>query len=101
MPALALVRPSLLTSLYRAALFAVVVLLCLWALADPGVRRVASVAVGISMISFIVLWLANGSPAALKSIAIADLVGWCRLYGLVGPHFGRADRGARQGLYQQ
>lgn len=89
LPALALVQPSLLTSLYgveagstafvllhhRAALFAVVVMLCVWALVDPGVRRAASVAVGISMISFIALWLANGSPAALRSIALADLAG--------------------------
>jgi hypothetical protein len=89
LPALALVRPSLLTTLYgvepgsiaflllhhRAALFAVVVVMCLWALADPGVRRMASVAAALSMGSFILLWLGSGSPPALRTIAIADLVG--------------------------
>jgi hypothetical protein len=88
-PAVALVRPSLITTLYRvpvdnplflllhhrAALFAVILLLCLWAMADPSSRRVASVAVGLSMISFLGLYVLNGSPSALRSIAIADLIG--------------------------
>lgn len=64
LPALALVRPALITRLYgvangeaafvllqhRAALFAVVVVLCLWAARDPAVRRPAAVATAISMI---------------------------------------------------
>ena len=88
-PALALVRPSLITTLYgvdaghplflllhhRAALFAVILLLCLWAMADPAARRVAAVAVGLSMLSFLGLYALNGSPTALRSIAIADLIG--------------------------
>jgi hypothetical protein len=88
-PALALVRPSLITTLYRvkadnplflllhhrAALFAVILLLCLWAMADPASRRVASVAVGLSMLSFLGLYVLGGSPSALRSIAIADLIG--------------------------
>jgi hypothetical protein len=89
LPAIALVRPSLITSLYgvaaddrtflllhhRAALFLAVLVICIWAIFDPGARRVASVAVAISMVSFLLLYLMNGSPPALRSIAMADLIG--------------------------
>lgn len=101
LPAVALVRPSLLTTLYgvepgttafmllhhRAALFGVVVLLCLWALVDPGIRRAASVAVAASMVSFIALWWAHGAPAPLRTIAIADLVGLVPLAWVVWTAF--------------
>lgn len=87
-PALALARPGLIETLYgvprgeptflllqhRAALFFVMLLICLWAMADPGVRRLASVAAALSMLSFLLLhWLA-GAPAALRPIALADLL---------------------------
>jgi hypothetical protein len=89
LPALALFNPALISRLYgvapedggflllhhRAALFACIVTLCLWAAADPGVRRAASVITAVSMLSFLILWQGAGRPAALRSIAVADLVG--------------------------
>jgi hypothetical protein len=86
--ALALVRPSLIEALYgvtrdmavfplvqhRAALFAAVVAICLWAMADSRVRRLASVACAISMLSFLLLWWLAGAPPALGTIALADLL---------------------------
>ena len=88
-PAFAVVRPSLLTTLYaidpqspsyilmwhRAALFAMAVLICAWAIFRPQVRQLASVAMAISMLGFLVLFLINGSPHSLRTIALADLVG--------------------------
>ncbi|MBU6165437.1 MAG: hypothetical protein KGQ52_04825 [Alphaproteobacteria bacterium] len=89
LPALALFNPALISRLYgvapgdgaflllhhRAALFLCVVILCVWAAVDPGVRRAASVVVAVSMLSFLILWQGAGRPPALRSIAIADLVG--------------------------
>lgn len=89
LPATALVRPSLLTTLYgvepggpayvllwhRAALFAVVLLICCWAAVRPEVRQLAAVAVAGSMIGFLVIYWVQGAPATLRTIAIADLVG--------------------------
>ena len=89
LPALALFRPALITRLYgvspddtafvllhhRAALFAIIVLICLWAACAPPARSLAVCVAAISMISFLLLYLANGSPKALRSIAIADAVG--------------------------
>ncbi len=89
LPAFALFRPSSLTSLYgitpdnplfllmqhRAALFLAVFLACLWAAFDPSSRRLAVVVTAVSMIAFIVLYFAKGSPPALKQIAMADLIG--------------------------
>jgi hypothetical protein len=89
LPALALFRPSGLTALYgikpdnplyllmhhRAALFFAVFVACVVAAIDPGSRRLASVVTGISMIAFLLLWWRAGSPAALKTIAVVDLVG--------------------------
>jgi hypothetical protein len=89
LPALALFRPSMIGSLYRvsndnplflllqhrAALFLVIFALCIWAAFDPASRRVSSIGVGISMITFLILYWTAGSPPALKTIAITDLVG--------------------------
>ena len=89
LPAIALVRPSLLTTLYgvepassaytvlwhRAALFAVVLLICYWAAFRPEVRQLAAVAVAISMVGFLVIYGVQGMPAHLRTIAIADLLG--------------------------
>jgi hypothetical protein len=89
LPALALFRPVLISTLYgvepsnplflllphRAALFLVIVVIAIWAAFDPGSRKLASVAVGLSMISFLLLYWQAGSPAALRSIAIADVAG--------------------------
>ncbi|MGH6650674.1 MAG: hypothetical protein ACREB7_06020 [Sphingopyxis sp.] len=88
-PALAFVRPAMLTRLYavdarsptflllhhRAALFLVVLTLCVWAAFDPATGRVASVAAAISMISFLALYWRAGSPPSLRTIARADLAG--------------------------
>jgi hypothetical protein len=89
MPALAFFRPAQLATMYRvgadnplfslmhhrAALFVVIFVICLWAMLDPAVRRLAVVGVGFSMISFLVIYWRAGQPAALKTIAMVDLVG--------------------------
>lgn len=88
-PALALFAPSLLTRLYgmksgdplfllmhhRAALFLAVMVACIWCALDPTPRRLGVVLVAISMLSFLALYFGNGSPPALKQIAVADLIG--------------------------
>ncbi len=88
-PALALFRPALITKLYqveatsplfllfqhRAALFLVVCLICAWAIVRPEVRHLATVTVGFSMLSFLGLFWAAGSPPSLRSIALVDLIG--------------------------
>ena len=87
-PALALVRPAMIETMYgvtsdtaafpliqhRAALFVIVALICLWAMAVPGVRRLASVACAISMLSFLLLYWLAGAPPVLRTIALADLL---------------------------
>jgi hypothetical protein len=93
-PALALIRPALLTKLYgiksgsglfifmhhRAALFLVVIVICLWAVIDPNVRKLASVTLGISMGAFVILWWQAGSPAPLRTIAVTDVIGLIILF---------------------
>jgi hypothetical protein len=88
-PALALFHPALLFRLYRldpgnalfvlmqhrAALFAVIVVICVWSALDPAPRRLASIAVAISMLSFLTLYWLQGSPTALRQIAFVDMVG--------------------------
>lgn len=88
-PALALFRPALITKMYgveaasptftlmhhRAALFLVIVLICGWAILRPEVRLLATTAVGLSMGSFVLIWWLSGSPASLRSIAVADMIG--------------------------
>ena len=89
MPALALFKPAWITRLYgvgpgtdsftllhhRAALFLAVVVICVWAALRPEVRQLASVAVAISMASFVLIWWLSGMPPALRTIAVADLIG--------------------------
>ena len=89
MPALAFFRPSGLTQLYgidasnplfllmhhRAALFLAVFITCVWAIFDPGARKLAVVIAAVSMISFLLLYWQHGNPEALRTIAIADLIG--------------------------
>lgn len=88
-PALAFFQPDKLRALYRvgadnplfslmhhrAALFVVIVILCIWAMIDPAVRRLATVGVGFSMLSFLWIFWRAGQPAALKTIAVVDLIG--------------------------
>ena len=89
MPALALFRPSTLTSLYavaadsplfllmqhRAALFLAVFAACVWAAFVPEGRKLAALVVGISMVSFLALYWMAGAPPSLKRIAIVDMAG--------------------------
>lgn len=89
MPALAFFRPALISKMYgieagtdsftlmhhRAGLFVVIFVICLWALVRPEVRPLASVAVGISMGSFVLIWLLAGAAPALRGIAVADMIG--------------------------
>jgi len=96
MPALALFRPATLTSLYgitpdnslfllmqhRAALFLAVFVACVFAAFVPEGRRLAVLVVGISMVSFLVLYWQAGAPTQLKTIAIADLAGLPVLAGV-------------------
>ncbi len=88
-PAFALANPALIGRLYdvdrgdpaflllqhRAALFLAVVVICIWAMFDPALRRAAVIAVAISMISFLALFWIGGLPTAPRSIAIMDLIG--------------------------
>ena len=87
MPALALFRPATLTTLYgigadnplfllmqhRAALFFAVFAACVFAAFVPEGRKLATLVVGISMISFLVLYWSAGSPQSLRQIALVDL----------------------------
>lgn len=89
LPALALFRPELISTLYgvgadsdahlllrhRAALFLVVLVSCTWAAFRPEARQLATVSVGISMASFLLLYWLAGAPTALRGIAVADLLG--------------------------
>lgn len=88
-PFIAFFRPSLLTSLYgvaqddpgfallhhRAALFGLVVLACVWAAFDPGVRKLAVLLTALSMISFLVIYMAHGQQPSLRTIALVDAIG--------------------------
>jgi hypothetical protein len=60
---------------HRAALFAIVVLACIWAMIDPASRRLAVAVIATSMLSFLAIYWHAGSPPALKTIALADLAG--------------------------
>ena len=89
MPAAASLRPEVLTALYgvqpgdpafallqhRAALFAAVLVLCVWAAVDPQPRRAAALAAAISMLSFLWIYFTSGQPPRLRTIALADLAG--------------------------
>ena len=95
-PALALIRPATLTALYgvaadspifllmqhRAALFLAVFVACVWAAFVPEGRKLASLVVGISMVSFLVLYAMGGAPEGLKRIALVDLAGLAVLAGV-------------------
>jgi hypothetical protein len=89
MPAIAFIVPSMISRLYgvaageplfpllhhRAALFAVILLICLWAAIDPGVRQLAVVATALSMLGFLAIYWSAGQPASLRTIALVDLIG--------------------------
>jgi hypothetical protein len=87
-PALVLIRPQLMQSLYglkpegslavlmthRGALFLVLVVAALFAAFDPGARRVVALSCTISLLAFLLLYAQAGFPSALKTIAVVDLV---------------------------
>ncbi|MGP1281804.1 MAG: hypothetical protein ACTS1X_02410 [Parasphingopyxis sp.] len=89
MPGIAFVAPSMIARLYgvqtdspvfpllhhRAALFAVVLIICVWAAIDPGVRQLAAVATAVSMLGFLAIYWSAGQPVALRTIALVDLLG--------------------------
>jgi hypothetical protein len=89
LPALAFFVPALITRMYgveqgtanfalmhhRAALFMVIVALCIWSAFRPEVRLLSAVCVGFSMVSFLGIWCLSGSPSSIRSIAIADIIG--------------------------
>lgn len=88
-PAISFFWPSMLTRLYgvntgdalfllihhRAALFLTIFVICIWCAISTAPRRLGVVAVAISMLSFLLLYFTSGSPEALRTIAIADLIG--------------------------
>jgi hypothetical protein len=96
MPALALFRPVMLTTLYRlqpdnplfllmqhrAGLFFAVFVACIFAAFVPEGRRLAVLVVSISMVSFLVLYWQAGSPMPLRKIAQVDLLGLPVLAGV-------------------
>ena len=89
LPALALFRPALLTQMYgveagrttylllhhRAALFLGVFVLCAWSVFAAAPRPAAAAMTAISMLTFLLLYWQAGSPPALRTIAVADLLG--------------------------
>ena len=97
-PAAVLFAPSALPALYgiasdgelavllrhRGALFLGLVVLCLWALVDPGTRRAAGGVVGVSVVSFLVLYARAGFPAGpLRKVALVDALGLAPLLVVV------------------
>jgi hypothetical protein len=88
-PAMVLAAPGLVKILYgvdpaggpavliehRGALFLAVLAACVWAIFDPGVRRLVAAVAAISMIGFLIVYARNGQPESLRSIALVDLVG--------------------------
>lgn len=60
---------------HRAALFGVIVITCIWAAFDPGVRKLATIITALSMISFLNVYMTYGKPQSLKTIAYVDLAG--------------------------
>ena len=61
---------------HRGALFLAVCVTALYAIFDPGSRKVASLVLIISMVGFLLVYARAGFPAGeLRKIAIADAVG--------------------------
>lgn len=88
-PAAILFRPGLTETLYgvpptgatglllihRGALFLAIVAVTLFAAISHGARRAATLPVGISVIGFLLVYMAAGAPAGpLRTIALVDAV---------------------------
>lgn len=89
-PALVLFAPGLLERLYgipstgdlglllthRGGLFLAVCIASVFAAISPDARKLASLVVGISMISFLIIYLRAGLPEGpMRKIAITDFIG--------------------------
>jgi hypothetical protein len=87
-PAAVLFRPSLINALYgiqpasstglllvhRGGLFLAIVVVSSLATFSPGARRAASLVVGISIISFLMIYSSAGAPEGpLRTIAVVDV----------------------------
>lgn len=87
-PALVALRPTMMARLYgldpvgdaslllvhRGVLFLAIVALALVAAFDAGARRAAVIAVGVSVIGYLVLYARQGMPPGpLRTVALADL----------------------------
>ncbi len=90
MPAAVVFMPGLVEKLYgaspagdiglllvhRSALFLAVCVAALYAIFDSQSRRIATLIVGISVVSFLLIYLRAGLPAGeLRKIAIPDAIG--------------------------
>jgi hypothetical protein len=86
-PAAVLFRPSLVQQLYgtaaegttglllthRGATFLAIFVAAVWAAFDPSVRRLCSVAVAITVLSYLILYVRAGMPdGPLRTIAAVD-----------------------------
>lgn len=60
---------------HRTALFAIVMIACLWAGFDPDVRKLAFEVPSLSMVSFLAIYYGYGQPPSLKTIALVDGAG--------------------------
>lgn len=110
LPALAAIRPALLTALYgieqgstafllihhRAMLFIAILFACLWAAFAAEVRRLALVVTAISMLGFLLLYWLGGAQQALRTIAVADLIALPALAYAAWDAFGPARRSQAQ-----
>jgi hypothetical protein len=104
-PAMIAVVPGLVEKLYgvssegdvgvllvhRGALLLAVCLTALYAIFDPGSRRLASLVLGVSMIGFLIVYVRAGMVSGdLRIIALADMLGlvpliWVSIHAWRGP----------------
>ncbi len=90
MPSVPIFRPKMIETLYGAApsrdiglllthrsgLFLALLVTCLFAMFSAEARKLATLVLAVSMISFLILYMRAGMPAGpLKKIAIADAIG--------------------------
>ena len=60
---------------HRAALLALVGLLCAWAVLSPSIRPAALFAAGFNIVTFLVMFAASGAPTGpLRTVALVDAV---------------------------
>lgn len=67
--------PAGILIIHRGALFLAIMAASLWAIIDPAARRLCSMAVGISIIGFLMVYSRAGLPdGPLRTIAMVDTV---------------------------